>query len=66
MSPPAGQGDRLYAAYGWRAARSRHPGGVNVALADGAVRFVEDGVDAAVWKAAATRAGSEALALPTP
>jgi prepilin-type N-terminal cleavage/methylation domain-containing protein/prepilin-type processing-associated H-X9-DG protein len=65
-SPPAGRLDLLYAAYGWRAARSRHPGGVNVALADGAVRFVEDGVDAAVWKAAATRAGSEALALPTP
>jgi prepilin-type N-terminal cleavage/methylation domain-containing protein/prepilin-type processing-associated H-X9-DG protein len=55
---------RMYAGYGWRAARSRHPGGVNVALADGAVRFVEDGVDPAVWKAAATRAGSEALALP--
>jgi prepilin-type processing-associated H-X9-DG protein len=54
----------MYAGYGWRAARSRHPGGVNVALADGAVRFVEDGVDPAVWKAAATRAGSEALALP--
>jgi hypothetical protein len=28
------------------------------------VRFVEDGVDPAVWKAAATRAGGEALALP--
>lgn len=54
----------LYAGYGWRAARSRHPGGVNVALADGAVRFVEDGVDPAVWKAAATRAGGEAVALP--
>jgi prepilin-type N-terminal cleavage/methylation domain-containing protein/prepilin-type processing-associated H-X9-DG protein len=55
---------RMYAGYGWRAARSRHPGGVNVALADGGVRFVEDGVDAAVWKAAGTRAGGEALALP--
>jgi len=55
---------RMYAGYGWRAARSRHVGGVNVALADGAVRFVEDGVDPAVWKAAATRAGGEAVALP--
>jgi prepilin-type N-terminal cleavage/methylation domain-containing protein/prepilin-type processing-associated H-X9-DG protein len=55
---------RMYAGYGWRAARSRHPGGVNVALADGGVRFVEDDVDAAVWKAAGTRAGGEALALP--
>lgn len=30
-------------------ARSRHPGGVNVALADATVRFVADAVDAAAW-----------------
>jgi len=54
----------MYAGYGLRAARSRHPGGVNVAFADGAVRFVADGVAAAVWQAAATRAGGEGLALP--
>jgi prepilin-type N-terminal cleavage/methylation domain-containing protein/prepilin-type processing-associated H-X9-DG protein len=53
-----------YAGYGWRAARSRHPGGVNVAMVDGAVRFVADDVDPAVWKAAATRAGGEAVTLP--
>lgn len=64
MSPPLGQVERLYAAFGWRAARSRHAGGVNVALADGVVRFVEDGIDAAVWKAAATRAGGESAPLP--
>ena len=64
MRPPPENRDRLYAAYGWRAARGRHPGGVNVTLADGGVRFVEDGVDAAVWKAAATRAGGEAGGLP--
>jgi len=55
---------KMYAGYGWRAARSRHPGGVSVALADGAVRFVEDAVAADVWQAAATRAGGEALAVP--
>jgi prepilin-type processing-associated H-X9-DG protein/prepilin-type N-terminal cleavage/methylation domain-containing protein len=55
---------RLYAGYGWRAARSRHGGGVNVAMADGSVGFVADDVDTAVWKAAATRAGGEPLALP--
>jgi prepilin-type N-terminal cleavage/methylation domain-containing protein/prepilin-type processing-associated H-X9-DG protein len=60
----SGDNATLYAGYGWRAARSRHPGGVNVALADGAVRFVDDGVDADVWKAAATRAGGEAVTLP--
>jgi len=53
---------RLHAAYGWRAARSRHPGGVNVVMADGSGQFVSDSVDPAVWKALATRAGGEALA----
>jgi prepilin-type processing-associated H-X9-DG protein len=51
---------KTLAVWGWRAARSRHPGGVNVALADAAVRFITDDVDPAVWKAAATRAGGEA------
>jgi prepilin-type processing-associated H-X9-DG protein len=48
-------------ANGWRAARSRHPGGVNVALADGSVRFVTDGIDPATWRALATRAGGDTL-----
>lgn len=64
MNPPQGRMDRLYAAYGWRAARSRHPGGVNVAMADGSLRFVRDEVDLGVWRAAATRAGGESDVLP--
>jgi prepilin-type N-terminal cleavage/methylation domain-containing protein/prepilin-type processing-associated H-X9-DG protein len=36
-------------------ARSYHPGGVNVLMGDGQVRFVGDGVDRAVWRAIATR-----------
>jgi NAD(P) transhydrogenase subunit beta len=36
----------------------------DVAMADGSVGFVADDVDTAVWKAAATRAGGEPLALP--
>ena len=55
---------KMYAGYGWRAARSRHRGGVNLVLADTAVRFIDDAVDPAVWKAAATRAGGEATPLP--
>ena len=51
---------RMYAGFGWRASRSRHPGGANVALADTAVRFVDDTVDPEIWHAAATRAGGEA------
>jgi prepilin-type N-terminal cleavage/methylation domain-containing protein/prepilin-type processing-associated H-X9-DG protein len=39
----------------WKAARSRHEGGVNALLGDGSVRFVRDAVDPAVWQAAGTR-----------
>jgi prepilin-type N-terminal cleavage/methylation domain-containing protein/prepilin-type processing-associated H-X9-DG protein len=45
----------------WRAARSRHPGGVNLLLADGSVRFVADSVDLATWHGLGSRAGSEVL-----
>jgi prepilin-type processing-associated H-X9-DG protein len=54
----------MYAGYGWRAARSRHRGGVTVGMADGSVRFVADTVDAGAWKAAASIAGAEADTLP--
>jgi prepilin-type N-terminal cleavage/methylation domain-containing protein/prepilin-type processing-associated H-X9-DG protein len=43
------------------AARSYHPGGVNVALADGSVRFIGDSVQLAVWKALGTRCGGEVV-----
>ena len=45
-------------------ARSLHPGGVFVCMGDGAVRFVSEQIDLAVWRAASTIAGGEALALP--
>ena len=43
---------------------SYHFSGVNVAMADGSVRFVRDSVDADIWLAAGTREGGESLALP--
>jgi prepilin-type processing-associated H-X9-DG protein len=46
-------------AVGFRAARSLHLGGVNVAFGDGTVRFIADGVRREVWQALATRAGGE-------
>ena len=55
---------RQYTGYGWRAARSRHPGGVHVLLGDGAVRFVGDNIDLATWRGLATRSGREAVQAP--
>jgi prepilin-type N-terminal cleavage/methylation domain-containing protein/prepilin-type processing-associated H-X9-DG protein len=42
-------------------ASSYHPGGVNVAFADGSVRFVEDSIDMNVWWAMGTRTGGETI-----
>jgi prepilin-type N-terminal cleavage/methylation domain-containing protein/prepilin-type processing-associated H-X9-DG protein len=50
-----------YTPFGWRAARSLHPGGVNLLMADGSVQFVLDGVDPTIWQAWATRKGSESI-----
>jgi prepilin-type N-terminal cleavage/methylation domain-containing protein/prepilin-type processing-associated H-X9-DG protein len=47
--------------FSWKAARSRHPNGVNLLLADGSVRFVTSSVDLATWQALGSRAGGEVL-----
>jgi prepilin-type processing-associated H-X9-DG protein/prepilin-type N-terminal cleavage/methylation domain-containing protein len=41
------------------ASRSRHPGGVNVLMGDGSVRFLEEGINLAAWQALGTIAGGE-------
>jgi prepilin-type processing-associated H-X9-DG protein len=46
---------------GQAAARSQHPGGVNVLLGDGSVRFVTNGIDPNTWQALATRSGGEVV-----
>ena len=46
------------------ASRSRHPGGVQVVLCDGATRFVSASIDLTVWRAASTTEGMETDALP--
>jgi len=43
------------------AARSKHPGGVQVLLADGSARFVSDSINLATWRALATIRGAEIL-----
>jgi prepilin-type N-terminal cleavage/methylation domain-containing protein/prepilin-type processing-associated H-X9-DG protein len=45
--------------FGLKAARSLHPGGVNLLLCDGSVRVVTDSITLAAWKAIATRDGGE-------
>jgi prepilin-type N-terminal cleavage/methylation domain-containing protein/prepilin-type processing-associated H-X9-DG protein len=50
-----------YISVGYRAARSRHNGGVNVLLSDGSVRFISDSVWVTTWRALSTRAGGEVL-----
>ncbi len=47
----------LFYDQGHLAARSYHPGGVNIALADGSVRFISDGIQFSTWRALGTRAG---------
>ena len=43
------------------AARSKHTGGVNAALADGGVRYVSQNVDVNVWRGLSTTQGAETV-----
>jgi prepilin-type processing-associated H-X9-DG protein len=38
---------------------SRHPGGVNLLLGDGSVRFTKDTINLGVWRGLGTKAGGE-------
>ena len=60
-SPCTNDGD-IYA--GTYPVSADHRGGVNAATADGGVRFVIETVDLALWRAAGTPAGGEALSFP--
>lgn len=44
--------------------KSRHPGGVQFALADGSVHFIHDGIPLGLYRSLATIVGNEAVALP--
>ena len=43
------------------AARSRHVGGVNAALADGSVRFIRDSIQPVIWRGLSTTRGMEVI-----
>lgn len=51
----------LWTHQGHYATRSRHPGGTNVARADGSVLFAGDNVDIVAWRAMGSVAGGEPL-----
>ena len=46
---------------GYKAARSRHPGGVAVLFADGHVQFISATIELLTWQGLATRKGGETL-----
>ncbi|MEM9411857.1 MAG: DUF1559 domain-containing protein [Planctomycetota bacterium] len=50
---------KRFAGYGWRAARSWHPGGVNLVFADGATQFANENISIEIWQSLATIAGGE-------
>jgi len=43
------------------ASRSRHPGGVNVAMCDGSVKFIKNTIAINIWRALSTSQGSEVI-----
>jgi prepilin-type N-terminal cleavage/methylation domain-containing protein/prepilin-type processing-associated H-X9-DG protein len=53
-----GAGDNLNYYMG---SRSRHPGGVSVALCDGSVRFVANTIDLATWTGLSSQGGGEVV-----
>jgi prepilin-type processing-associated H-X9-DG protein len=68
MSIPPGimESDRGQHTNWWRVSgvKSYHPGGANMALGDGSVRFLAKTIDHPTFAALGTRSGGEAVALP--
>ena len=54
----------IYSGYGWKTARSLHPGGVNACMGSGSLRFITNDIDLAVWQASGSIAGKEVDLLP--
>jgi len=62
LTPNANRPDCIvYHNPGWKAARSFHPGGVNLLFCDGHVAFAKDTVNLNVWRAISTRNGGEVI-----
>ncbi|MDY3551958.1 DUF1559 domain-containing protein [Gemmata sp. JC717] len=61
LTPNSATMDCISTAANWKAARSKHSGGVNLLRADGGVRFVTNSVSPVTWAAVGSRAGGEVL-----
>jgi prepilin-type N-terminal cleavage/methylation domain-containing protein/prepilin-type processing-associated H-X9-DG protein len=62
LTPNANRPDCIvYHNPGWKAARSYHPGGVNLLFCDGHAAFIKDTMNPAIWRAISTRAGGETV-----
>jgi prepilin-type processing-associated H-X9-DG protein len=59
--PDCSQWGGVSTGIGFFSARSNHPGGVNVCMADGSVRFVKDSIAQRTWFSIATREAGEVL-----
>jgi prepilin-type N-terminal cleavage/methylation domain-containing protein len=55
----SGGPETQYTPFGWRAARSRHPGGVMVLKGDGSTTFLNSNIELATWRALSTRNQAE-------
>jgi len=58
VNPPCENGE-----FSHKAARSKHPGGVNVLFGDGRIDFIDDSIASNVWRAMGTMNGEEAIGL---
>ncbi len=62
---PMGQNPPCIAAttslYAMQGARSRHPGGVNAAMADGSVKFFKNSINLFTWRAVSSSQGGEVI-----
>ena len=70
MIPPNDRLTENHECQGWSTtggfgARSRHPGGVNVALCDGSVRLISETINAGIWGSLGTIANGAGEPLPT-
>jgi prepilin-type processing-associated H-X9-DG protein len=59
-NPP--HADVCQLAYGWFAARSHHPGGVNACMVDGSVAFVTNDIERVTWNNLGSISDGEVLA----